>query len=307
MNLSVWALVLKLVKNRLTLPLKEKYDIFVLMMKKIIYILIIGLFILISGCSEAEISTKAAQVNNYHPLMIAHRGASAIEPEHTLSSYEHAIKDRADFIEIDLRQTKDGKLVAIHDKDVERTTNGKGKVKNLTLSQLKRLDAGKGQKILTLEEIISKFGQSTKYYIETREDDNGRLVMEKQLVDILNKYHLISGDKAVVQSFSDKSLKKVHSINKDIPLTRLLRDDEVRHLNTDTLKKIKTYASSVGSNGKLVNGAIVRKIHEESLQIHVFFDADSEKKLTEKMLQFKVDGLFTNDPAYTRKQMNSSI
>lgn len=283
-----------------------KYDIFDLM-KNFIYLLIIALFILISGCSAAENSTKSAPEDRYHPLMIAHRGASSLEPEHTLLSYQRAVKDKADDIEIDLRQTKDGKLVAIHDKDVARTTNGKGKVHDLKLSELKKLDAGKGQKILTIEEIIKTFGKSTNYYIETREDENGQLVMEKQLADILEKNDLIAENKVVVESFSEKSLRKIRSINKDIPLTRLLRDDEVSRLTPDSLRKMKTYASAVGPNAKLVNEAIVKMIHKENMQIHVFFDAESENGLTKKMLHSKVDGLFTNHPAYTRKQLDSSM
>ncbi|WP_438825385.1 glycerophosphodiester phosphodiesterase family protein, partial [Bacillus sp. JJ353] len=266
-----------------------------------------GLFILISGCSTAETSTKSAPSDSYHPFMIAHRGASAVEPEHTLLSYERAVKDKADYIEIDLRQTKDGKLVAIHDKDVARTTNGKGKVQDLKLSELKKLNAGKGQKILTIEEIIKKLGKSTNYYIETREGENGHLVMEKQLVNILEKYDLISENKAVVESFSEQSLQKIRSINKNIPLTRLLRDDEVSRLTPDSLRKMKTYASAAGPNAKLVNEAVVNMFHKENMQIHVFFDAENENSLTKKMLQLKVDGLFTNNPAYTHKQLDPSI
>lgn len=284
----------------------EKYDIFNVM-KKLTYPLIIGLFILISGCSTAETSTKSAPSDSYHPFMIAHRGASALEPEHTLLSYERAVKDKADYIEIDLRQTKDGKLVAMHDKDVARTTNGKGKVQDLKLSQLKKLNAGKGQKILTIEEIIKTFGKSTNYYIETREGENGHLVMEKQLVNILEKYDLISENKAVVESFSEQSLQKIRSINKNIPLTRLLRDDEVSRLTPDSLRKMKTYASAAGPNAKLVNEAVVNMFHKENMQIHVFFDAENENSLTKKMLQLKVDGLFTNNPAYTHKQLDPSI
>ncbi|KKB73450.1 MULTISPECIES: glycerophosphodiester phosphodiesterase family protein [Bacillus] len=276
-------------------------------MKNITYSLIIGLFILISGCSTAETSTKSAPSDSYHPFMIAHRGASAVEPEHTLLSYERAVKDKADYIEIDLRQTKDGKLVAIHDKDVARTTNGKGKVQDLKLSELKKLNAGKGQKILTIEEIIKKLGKSTNYYIETREGENGHLVMEKQLVNILEKYDLISENKAVVESFSEQSLQKIRSINKNIPLTRLLRDDEVSRLTPDSLRKMKTYASAAGPNAKLVNEAVVNMFHKENMQIHVFFDAENENSLTKKMLQLKVDGLFTNNPAYTHKQLDPSI
>ncbi|WP_340639713.1 glycerophosphodiester phosphodiesterase family protein [Bacillus atrophaeus] len=281
-------------------------------MKNAIYLLLICLIFVMSGCSVSETSAvkgsgkSATEASNYHPLMIAHRGASELEPEHTLLSYKRAINNKADFIEIDLRQTKDGELVAIHDKDVERTTNGKGKVQELTLSQLKKFNAGKDQKIMTIEEIIKEFGLSTNYYIETREDDNGNLVMEQKLIDILNKYNLIAEHKVVLQSFSEKSLKKIHSINKEIPLVRLLGDEEVKNLNSDKLKQIKSYAYAVGPNAKLVDKSTVEKVHAANLKIHVFFDAENEKKLTMKMINLRVDGFFSNNPAYTEKLINSS-
>lgn len=273
--------------------------------------LIIVFLIFTGGCSTTSShssikgsgNTENPPVGNYNPLIIAHRGASDLEPEHTVLSYKRAIKDKANFIEIDLRPTKDGKLVAIHDKDVERTTNGKGKVQELTLSQLKKFNAGKGQKILTIEEIIKEFGLSTNYYVETREDNNGNLIMEQELVDILNKYNLIAKHKVVLQSFSEKSLKKLHSINKDIPLVRLLGDEEVKSLTSDTLKNIKKYAYAVGPNAKLVDESVVKRVHDANLKIHVFFDAENERKLTKKMLGLKVDGLFTNDPAYTLNEL----
>ncbi|MFB0580314.1 glycerophosphodiester phosphodiesterase [Bacillus subtilis] len=278
-------------------------------MKNTIYLLFIA-FIILSGCSTysgtAAVKGSSSKTPDYHPLIIAHRGASALEPEHTLLSYKRAIKDKADFIEIDLRQTKDHELVAIHDKDVERTTNGKGKIQDLTLSHLKKFNAGKSQKILTIEEIIKEFGLSTKYYIETREDNNGNLVMEQKLIDILNKYNLLAEHKVVLQSFSEKSLKKIHSINKEIPLVRLLGDDEVKDLNSDKLKQIKRYAYAVGPNAKLVDKTTVEKVHAANLKIHVFFDAENEKKQTMKMINLRVDGLFSNDPAYTKRLINSS-
>ncbi|CAI6278856.1 MULTISPECIES: glycerophosphodiester phosphodiesterase [Bacillus] len=278
-------------------------------MKNTIYLLFI-VFIILSGCSTysstAAVKGSPSKTPAYHPLIIAHRGASALEPEHTLLSYKRAIKDKADFIEIDLRQTKDHELVAIHDKDVERTTNGKGKIQDLTLSQLKKFNAGKGQRVLTIEEIIKEFGLSTKYYIETREDNSGNLVMEQKLIDILNKYNLLTEHKVVLQSFSEKSLKKIHSINKEIPLVRLLGDDEVNDLNSDKLKQIKSYAYAVGPNAKLVDKSTVEKVHAANLKIHVFFDAENEKKQTMKMINLRVDGLFSNNPAYTKRLINSS-
>src|SRR5690606_33927887 len=75
-------------------------------------------------------------------LLIAHRGASAFAPEHTLASYQLAMDMDADFIEIDLQMTQDGVLVALHDDTVDRTTDGSGKVAEMDLAVIKVLDAG---------------------------------------------------------------------------------------------------------------------------------------------------------------------
>ena len=80
-------------------------------------------------------------------LIVAHRGASAYEPENTIRSFDNAFQLGADFVELDVRLSKDGSLVVIHDEAVDRTTNGSGLVRDLTLSELKLLDAGKGEKI----------------------------------------------------------------------------------------------------------------------------------------------------------------
>ncbi|MCY9203626.1 glycerophosphodiester phosphodiesterase family protein [Bacillus atrophaeus] len=130
--------------------------------------------------------------------------------------------------------------------------------------------------------------------------------MEQKLIDILNKYNPIAEHKVVLQSFSEKSLKKIHSINKEIPLVRLLGDEEVKNLNSDKLKQIKNYAYAVGPNAKLVDKSTVEKVHAANLKIHVFFDAENEKKLTMKMINLRVDGFFSNNPAYTEKIKNSS-
>ena len=87
-------------------------------------------------------------------LKIGHRGAPRNEPENTLRSFKKALSLNVDMIECDVHLTKDGQVVVIHDPTVERTTNGKGKVKGFTLKEIKRLDAGKGEKIPTLEEIV---------------------------------------------------------------------------------------------------------------------------------------------------------
>jgi glycerophosphoryl diester phosphodiesterase len=87
-------------------------------------------------------------------LRIGHRGAAGHAPENTLASVEHAIALGVDLVELDVQQTKDGHLVLIHDTRVDRTTNGVGLVSELSLRALRELDAGAGQRIPTVEEVL---------------------------------------------------------------------------------------------------------------------------------------------------------
>src|SRR6185369_6538393 len=77
-----------------------------------------------------------------HPFVVAHRGASAERPEHTLAAYELALQEGADGVECDVRLTRDGHLVCVHDRKVDRTSNGTGLVSEMTLSQLRELNYG---------------------------------------------------------------------------------------------------------------------------------------------------------------------
>jgi glycerophosphoryl diester phosphodiesterase len=99
------------------------------------------------------------------PLLIAHRGAPAVAPEHTIPAYEAAIAAGADALELDVHLSADDQLVVIHDARLERTTDGRGLVREYTTRQLKRLDAGgwfgrrfRGQRIQTLSEVLERFG-----------------------------------------------------------------------------------------------------------------------------------------------------
>ena len=95
------------------------------------------------------------------PLIIAHRGAMGNAPENTAASFKKAIDEKADGIELDVHMTKDGHLVVIHDETIDRTSNGKGLVRDMTLEELRKFDYGSffdasyaGERILTLEEAL---------------------------------------------------------------------------------------------------------------------------------------------------------
>ena len=109
------------------------------------------------------------------PFVIAHRGASSDAPENTISAFSEALRQGADAIELDVQQSKDKKLVLMHDYSLRRTTGVRGKVSSLTLRQLKQLDVGnwfgpkyRGERIPTLEEVLDTYGAKTNYVIELK-------------------------------------------------------------------------------------------------------------------------------------------
>jgi glycerophosphoryl diester phosphodiesterase len=85
---------------------------------------------------------------------MGHRGAAFEAPENTLAGFRLALEQGAAAVELDVRLTKDGRLAVIHDATVDRTTSGKGRVRDLTLAELKKLDAGQGERIPALEEVV---------------------------------------------------------------------------------------------------------------------------------------------------------
>lgn len=213
---------------------------------------------------------------------------------------------KGDYIEIDLQMTKDGHLLAMHDETVNRTTNGKGLVKEHTLEEMKQLNVGsffnekypnlakkefENAKVPKLKEIIEMFGHNANYYIETKSPDEYP-GMEEKLLEII-KYYQIS-DKVIIQSFSEESLQKIHSLHANIPLVQLLSYQKSVQLNELEIEKYKTYCIGLGMNYKYIDSAYVKKIKKHGLEVHPF-TVDNEKDM-KKLLSWGVDGMFTNYP-----------
>ncbi|MED0989554.1 glycerophosphodiester phosphodiesterase [Bacillus nitratireducens] len=278
-------------------------------MKKISIITIICFFFVISTFVFQQVNeqkyTKAINQSN-HIKNIAHRGASAYAPEHTLEAYQLGQQLKGDYIEIDLQMTKDGHLVAMHDETLNRTTNGTGFVKDHTLDEIKKLNAGsffnkkypnlakkefEDAKVPTLEEIIETFGRNANYYIETKSPDEYP-GMEEKLLEIIKHYEI--SDKVIIQSFSEESLRKIHSLNDNIPLVQLLSYKKAVQLTDSEIEKYKTYCIGLGMNYKYIDAVYVKKIKKHGLEVHPF-TVDNEKDM-EKLLKWGVDGMFTNYP-----------
>lgn len=256
---------------------------------------------------QSELSSPETKI-----ITAAHRGASGYAPEHTLLSYEMGEKMKGDYIEVDLQMTKDGELIAMHDETVDRTTNGTGRVKDMTLEQIKELDAGSwfnekypeyakpeyaGLQVPTLEEVFEKFGRGAKYYIETKSPEvyPG---MEEKLLELLEKYKLTGengrSSHVLIQSFSPESLKKIHEMDPNLPLVQLKSYKTAAVITDEELESIKAYAIGVGPNFTRIDEQYVQAVREHNLLIHPY--TVNEKEDMRKALEWGVTGLFTNFP-----------
>ncbi|WP_422123900.1 glycerophosphodiester phosphodiesterase [Planococcus sp. X10-3] len=281
-------------------------------MKKILFVLSVSLiffsalFIIIFHNFNEE-----GPLNSSEMLIIAHRGASAKAPEHTLEAYQMAKDMGADYIEIDLQMTKDHVLVAMHDDSVDRTTDGSGKLTNMTVDEIKKMDAGSwfnkenpdkardefiGAQIPTLQEIFDEFGDSVNYYIETKQPNNSN-EMEKKLLESLNQNGLLDKSlpkgKVIIQSFSEDSLKTIHELNSDIPLIQLIPDSDRKHNSPETFEQIAQYAAGIGFSPKGTNKEYITAAREAGLLVHLFNVDDPSE--AEKLKSWGATGVFTND------------
>lgn len=237
------------------------------------------------------------------PMIIAHRGANDRMNEHTLLAYRIAAQDGVDSLEIDLRMTKDGELVAMHDKTIDRTTNGTGMVSDYDLKDLKNLQTievfnnkTNVEPIPTLRQIIETFTDTEHYYIETRLI-NGEAMMEDTLIEILREYDLIDKGLVIIQSFSKKSLERIKELEPNVPLTLLFSKGKF------DLKEAETSEFPIiGMESMDVNIKNINALHRKGKQVHVFFnDLDTQKQEQKRISQFNVDGYFTDDISYTKE------
>ena len=159
--------------------------------------------------------------------MVAHRGASAGAPEHTIPAYEAALQAGADALELDVHLSADDQLVVIHDERLERTTDGRGLVREHTLQQLKRLDAGRwfgrafrGQRIQTLTEVLERFRDRAAFGVELKGGSDVYPGIEERLLTLVQIYGVT--ERTLVASFDHHALRKCHDLDPEIRLGALV-------------------------------------------------------------------------------------
>jgi glycerophosphoryl diester phosphodiesterase len=254
-------------------------------------------------------------------LNIGHRGASGYAPEHTIPSYDLALKLGADYIEQDLQLTKDGVLVVMHDETLDRTARPTaasqpgdctGLVIEHTLAQIKTCDVGTwfneaypqyarpeyvGLQIPTLEEVFQRYGTSVNYYIETKNPESAP-GMEEELLRLMDKYGLTelaaSRWQVLIQSFSPASLQKIHTLKPALPLIQLYSSTETSETIQAGLDATRTYAVGIGPSKDDVDAALVEAAHARCLDVHPY--TVNETAEMQSLIATGVDGMFTNFP-----------
>lgn len=200
-------------------------------------------------------------------LVIAHRGASGHAPENTLAAFKKALALGATFIETDLQLSRDARFVAIHDDTVNRTTNGQGAVRELTLTELRRLDAGSwfgsgfaGERIPTLEEIL-EFSRKNDvvFYLELK--PGGSWGGEHALIGALREAGEIL--RAVVISFDAVILANLRKIEPTV-MTGLLCEGQFEN---PIERAVEVGARQLAVRGDLVTPAMLAQARKRDLQV----------------------------------------
>ena len=225
------------------------------------------------------------------PQLIAHRGGPAYEPENTLSAFHNAIEVGADWIEMDIQRTQDGVLVVIHDETVDRTTDGTGKVEDLTLEQIRTLDAGNGEQVPTFEEVIALAREAGVGLLPEAKSPYLYPGIEAEMVEALIEGGYVQ--ETVIQSFEPGALETIQRINPDIQVCPLyglwvldLSDPRPSEANT-----LCPMAEMV-----ILNPWMIRQARAEEREVFVWFGVIEHPVVMRFILALGADGLMVDDP-----------
>jgi glycerophosphoryl diester phosphodiesterase len=232
-------------------------------------------------------------------LCIGHRGARGYAPENTLQSFKKAIELGVDAIELDVRCCKSGELVVIHDAQLNRTTNGKGKVKDLYVKDIQEFDAGNGQKVPSLTQALNIIGKNAKVLIELKEKETAKPVV-KTIENFVKKGWRYTD--FIVISFNKEALFHVRDLNDKIKLGAIfaaskdLRAFFKKYDKNDAARFKKRFKNIdfIGIHYKYINKVLLDMLHSKGFFVFVYTVNDVE---TIKDLQeLGVDGIVSDYP-----------
>ena len=245
-----------------------------------------------------------------NPIIIAHRGASAYASENTISAFEKAIQMGALVIETDVHQTNDSVVVIMHDLSLDRTTNGKGLIKNISSIDFKQLVVTSSVALSgvegpvenhvihppTLEETILLINGRCKLLIELKKGNSYYPNIEKHIVDLIAKYNAQSWI-STIHSFEKEPLMNIAKRDSSINLQKLIvfnlplvSFNFDKHFNKDDFKNWE----GVNVYYKFCSKRVIKKIHKLGKTVYVW--TVNKPRKARKLAKRGVDGIITNKP-----------
>lgn len=221
-------------------------------------------------------------------LRIGHRGAMGYEPENTLRSFKKAIELNVDMVELDVYVCNTGELVVIHDDKVDRTTNGKGYVFEKSFQELRKLDAGKGEKIPSLQEVLDLIDKKVKVNIELKGEKTAKPVLE-----VIEKYVHEKGwsyENFFISSFNHYELREFNKLNPKVKIGALITGIPIDFAKF--AEKVNAYSANI--SGEFINKEFVQDAHKRGMKVFVWTVNDADD--IERIKQLNVDGIFSNFP-----------
>ncbi|MFD2658245.1 glycerophosphodiester phosphodiesterase [Gracilibacillus thailandensis] len=275
-------------------------------MKRFLSIFFISSILMTSFAVPAFANEKELSISKQDQqkmVNVAHRGASAHAPENTMAAFHKGVEMKSDYIEIDVQMTADEELVIIHDTTVNRTTNGTGAVGDLTLEEIRSLDAGSwfseefaGEKIPTFEEVLDAFRGKVGILIELKSPElyPG---MEEKVANALKERNMdhSKNKKIIIQSFNHGSMELSKELLPEIP-HGVLAGLSWAGVTDEQLEAFATYADYFNPNQNIVTPTLVDHVHEAGMQIMPYTSRSQEQ--ANRLFNLGVDGIITDYPEH---------
>lgn len=241
------------------------------------------------------------------PIVFAHRGASAHAPENTLAAFELALRQGADAVELDAKLTADGQVVVIHDQTVDRTTDGSGKVRELTLAEIRKLDAGshfdvafRGEPVPTLEEVLKAIGQLTYVNIELTNYASMTDKLPEKTAALVKRLKLTR--RVMFSSFNPIALRKVQHLLPDTPIGLLAMPGGRGWLARGWLGRLLVHYQTLNPEKGDVTERLVEQMQRMGRGVLAY--TVNEEADMRRLVEIGVDGIFTDDAPLALKIRN---
>lgn len=232
------------------------------------------------------------------PLIFAHRGASMHAPENTLEAFRLALEMGADGIELDITPSADGAPMVIHDPNLERTTNGKGDVRQLSAAEIQRYDAGvkfggkySGVHVPTLREVFEAFGDRTRYNLDMKTFYDADRPLVRTVRALIEEYKLES--RVLISSFSLDTLRWFTEETRTVRLGVLI-SQHTPHMLQEDGRRWRIRYEAIHPNHALVDETVMRRARQQRKKVAVWTVNDAERK--RELATLGVDVIITDDP-----------